>query len=88
MRPPAPRSRFQPFRPVEGRRAGDFGKTLVTPTASICRDRNLEMKPLKSVLLTVVMISGLAAWAAGIYSADASADHVAVDGYGVTAAVR
>jgi glutamate synthase domain-containing protein 2 len=46
------------------------------------------MKPLKSVLLTVVMISGLAAWAAGIYSADASADHVAVDGYGVTAAVR
>lgn len=46
------------------------------------------MTPLKSVLLTVVMISGLAAWAIGIYSADAAADHVAIDGYGVTAAVR
>lgn len=46
------------------------------------------MTPLKSVLLTVLMISGIAVWAVGIYSADAAADHVAVDGYGVTAAVR
>ncbi len=46
------------------------------------------MTPLKSLLLTVFMISGIAAWGVGIYSADASADHVAIDGYGVTAAVR
>lgn len=46
------------------------------------------MTALKSLLLTLVMTAGLAAWAAGIYSADAAADHVAIDGYGVTAAVR
>jgi len=47
-----------------------------------------EMTPLKSVLLTVLMISGIAFWAVGIYSADAASDHVVVDGYGVTASVR
>lgn len=46
------------------------------------------MTPLKSFLLTALMVFGIAAWAIGIYSADASADHVAIDGYGVTAAVR
>lgn len=46
------------------------------------------MTPLKSVLLTVLMISGIAFWAVGIYSADAASDHVVVDGYGVTASVR
>lgn len=48
----------------------------------------IEMTPLKSVLLTVFMISGIAIWAVGIYSADAAADHVAVDGYGVTGSIR
>lgn len=46
------------------------------------------MTPLKSLLLTLVMVSGIAAWAAGIYAADAASDHVAIDGYGVTASVR
>ena len=80
--------RFCAFLTIEGRRAAVFGKELVTPTASICQDRNSEMTPLKSALLTVLMVSGIAAWAAGIYAADASAGHVAIDGYGVTAAVR
>lgn len=46
------------------------------------------MNPLKSFLLTVLMVSGIAAWATGIYTADAASDHVAVDGYGVTTAAR
>ncbi|MEZ5782554.1 MAG: hypothetical protein R3D70_13210 [Rhizobiaceae bacterium] len=43
---------------------------------------------MKSTLLAFVMVSGIAAWAAGIYTADAASGHVAIDGYGVTAAVR
>jgi hypothetical protein len=85
---PASQARFSAFLSIEGRRAGGFRNAFVTSNTSLCQDRNPEMTPLKSFLLTVVMISGLAAWGAGIYSADASANHVAVDGYGVTTAVR
>ena len=46
------------------------------------------MTPVKSVLLTMMMITAIAAWGVGIYSADAAADHVAVDGYGVIATNR
>jgi hypothetical protein len=48
----------------------------------------IEMTTVKFVLLTALMISGLGFWAVGIYSADAAADHLVVDGYGVTAAAQ
>ncbi len=43
------------------------------------------MKPVKALLLSVVMLSGIAVWAVGIYSADASVHSAVVDGYGVSA---
>jgi|APFEC2959095136_1045048.scaffolds.fasta_scaffold12872_2 hypothetical protein len=46
------------------------------------------MTPVKSALLTVLMLSGLAMWGAGIYSADAAGGHAPVDGYGVVQASR
>jgi hypothetical protein len=47
-----------------------------------------EMTPVKSFLLTAMLVCGLGVWAVGIYSADAAAGHVAVDGYGVTGSIR
>lgn len=46
------------------------------------------MTPVKAALLSFVMLSAILVWGAGIYSADASAKHAVVDGYGVVAAVR
>lgn len=46
------------------------------------------MKPVKAALLTIAMISAIIVGGFGIYAADASADHIAIDGYGVTAAAR
>ncbi len=43
------------------------------------------MNPVKSTVLAFFMISGIVLWGAGIYTADAAGDFVAVDGYGVTA---
>ncbi|WP_421928928.1 hypothetical protein [Neoaquamicrobium sediminum] len=42
------------------------------------------MSPVKAVILSVFMLSGILMWGAGIYAADAAGDHIAVDGYGVT----
>lgn len=42
------------------------------------------MSPVKSLLLSVFMLSGIVMWGAGIYTADAGS-HIAVDGYGVIA---
>lgn len=42
------------------------------------------MTPVKAALLSFVMLSGIAFWGVGIYTADA-AGGLAVDGYGVTA---
>lgn len=46
------------------------------------------MTPVKAALLSVLMLSGIALWGAGIYAADASGDHAPVDGYGVVQASR
>ncbi|MBD0413065.1 hypothetical protein [Oryzicola mucosus] len=46
------------------------------------------MKPVKAALLTIAMISAIIVGGFGIYAADAAADHIAIDGYGVTAAAR
>lgn len=45
------------------------------------------MTPVKATLLSVFMLSGIALWGLGIYSADASS-HQVVDGYGVIASSR
>lgn len=52
------------------------------------QDAITEMKPVKAALLTFAMISAIVIGGMGIYAADASADHIAIDGYGVTASVR
>ena len=46
------------------------------------------MTAVRAALLTFLMLSGLAIGGFGIYAADAAAGHQAVDGYGLTAAVR
>nr|WP_295465891.1 hypothetical protein [Mesorhizobium sp.] len=46
------------------------------------------MTPVKAALLSVLMLSGIALWGAGIYSADAAGGHAPVDGYGVVQASR
>jgi hypothetical protein len=43
---------------------------------------------MKAALLSIVMLSGILVWGAGIYSADASTKHAVIDGYGVGAAHR
>jgi hypothetical protein len=45
------------------------------------------MTPVRAALLSFVMLSGIAFWGVGIYSADA-AGALAVDGYGVSALSR
>lgn len=47
-----------------------------------------EMTPVKAALLSLAMIAAIAFCGVGIYSADASSGHLAVDGYGVTALAR
>ena len=47
-----------------------------------------EMTPVKAALLSLAMIAAIAFCGIGIYSADASSDHAAVDGYGVTTAAN
>ena len=44
--------------------------------------------PVKAALLSLAMLVAIAMFGIGIYSADASADHTVVDGYGVTTAAR
>lgn len=44
------------------------------------------MTPVRAAVLSLFMLTGIAMWGAGIYSADAAGDHVIVDGYGVTVA--
>ena len=44
------------------------------------------ISPVKAALLTLAMLAGIAMFGIGIYSADASAGHAVVDGYGVTSA--
>lgn len=46
------------------------------------------MTPVKAALLSFFMLTGIAFWGAGIYAASASGGYVAVDGYGVSAALR
>ena len=43
------------------------------------------LTPVKAALLSIATLVAIAMFGIGIYSADASADHVAVDGYGVSA---
>ena len=47
-----------------------------------------EMTTVKAALLSFVMLSAIIVCGLGIYSADAANNHQAVDGYGVTAALR
>ena len=47
-----------------------------------------EMTSVKAALLSFVMLSAIVLCGFGIYSADAANNHQAVDGYGVTAALR
>jgi hypothetical membrane protein len=44
-----------------------------------------EMNPVRAFFLSMIMLSGIALWGAGIYTADASAHMQVVDGYGVSA---
>lgn len=46
------------------------------------------MTPVRAALLSIFMLSGLAMWAAAIYSADAAAGRAPSDGYGVTWSAR
>lgn len=43
------------------------------------------MTPVKATFLSLFMLAGILMWGAGIYSADAAGDRIAVDGYGVVA---
>ena len=52
-----------------------------------CRTET-EMTPVKAALLSVMMLSGILLWGAGIYAADAVGGHAPVDGYGVVQASR
>ena len=47
-----------------------------------------EMTPVKSMLLSLAMLSSIALWGVGIYGADAASGHNVVDGYGVTVSTR
>lgn len=47
-----------------------------------------EMTSVKAALLSFAMLSAIALCGFGIYTADASNEHNAVDGYGVTASLR
>lgn len=44
------------------------------------------MTPVRAAVLSLFMLTGIAMWGAGIYSAGAAGDHIAIDGYGVTVA--
>ena len=46
-----------------------------------------EMTPVKAALLSFAMLTAITIWGIGIYGADASSGHAAVDGYGVTTSV-
>ena len=46
------------------------------------------MSPVKATLLSVLMLSGIVLWGAGIYSATAAGGSAPVDGYGVVQASR
>ena len=46
------------------------------------------MTPVKAALLSFEMIAAIAFCVIGIYAADASSGHAAVDGYGVTTALN
>lgn len=46
------------------------------------------MTPVKAAVLSVLMLSGIALWGAGIYAADAAGGHAPVDGYGVVQTTR
>ncbi|MBX3584714.1 MAG: hypothetical protein KF810_22800 [Rhizobiaceae bacterium] len=45
------------------------------------------MTPVKAALLSFAMLAAITMWGVGIYAADASSGHAAVDGYGVTASI-
>jgi hypothetical membrane protein len=47
-----------------------------------------EMTSVKAALLSFAMVSAIVLCGLGIYAADAANNHNAVDGYGVTAALR
>lgn len=46
------------------------------------------MTTVKAVFLSFAMLSALVLGGLGIYAADATSNHNAVDGYGVTASLR
>ncbi len=43
------------------------------------------MTPAKATLFTAFMLTALALWGVGIYTGDAAAGSLAIDGYGVVA---
>lgn len=45
------------------------------------------MTPARAAILSLIMLSGIAFWGVGIYSADASNGQLVVDGYGVSASI-
>jgi hypothetical protein len=47
-----------------------------------------EMTSVKAALLSFAMLSAIVLCGLGTYAGDAAANHNAVDGYGVTAALR
>jgi hypothetical protein len=47
-----------------------------------------EMTSVKAALLSFAMLSAIMMGGLGIYAGDAASNHNAVDGYGVTAALR
>lgn len=57
----------------------------VTLNVSNALELKTEMTPVKAALLSFLMLSGIAVWGVGIYTADAASGVVVVDGYGVGA---
>ncbi len=58
------------------------------PKLHITGCKQFEMTPVRATLLSIFMLSGLALWAAAIYSADAAGGRVPLDGYGVSSSAR
>ncbi len=46
------------------------------------------MTPVRSAILSFLMLSAILVWGVGIYSADAAGEFVSVDGYGISATAR
>jgi hypothetical protein len=61
---------------------------FVTEFVFMGQEALTEMTPVRAALLSLAMLAAIVIGGIGIYAADASNGHAAIDGYGVTAALR